>query len=464
MENNDIFVQIASYRDPELIPTLKDITTQAKRPQELFITVCWQHGEDETVEDFIEAGIDMLGFHTYPHVNPDGELTKFDIINATLNGATVQFIDVPFQETWGACWARNLIQTQYSGQAYTLQLDSHHRFIENWDMELIHMLESLRKESPKPILTGYIPSYDPENDPEGRVMVPWQTNFDRFIPEGAVFFLPSAIKNWEELDKPLKARFYSGHFAFADGTFAEEVKHDPHYFFHGEEISIAVRAYTHGYDLYTPHRIIAWHEYTRKGRVKVWNDHNPQKEKENKDRFNWVKRNELCHKRNRVLFGMDGEDPKSIDFGGYGFGSERTLRDYEKYAGINFKLRGVQQWTLDNNQPPNPYTFTNEEEWLNSFHTSIDVRICVHKSQFPDLPDDIDFCFVGLHDENKNEKHRKDLTGEQFNEYIKEGWINYPYKCILDKFPHSYTVWPHSASKGWLNKIVKEIPKPPKSI
>lgn len=66
------------------------------------------------------------------------------------------------------------------------------------------------------------------------------------------------------MTEPVPARFYSGHFTFADGIFAEEVQHDPTFYFHGEEITIAVRAYTHGYDSFHPHKILAWHEYTRK--------------------------------------------------------------------------------------------------------------------------------------------------------------------------------------------------------
>jgi hypothetical protein len=39
---------------------------------------------------------------------------------------------------------------------------------------------------------------------------------------------------------------------------------------------------------------------------------------------------------NRKLFGMDGEVQEGHDFGPYGFGTERTLKDYEKYSGLNF--------------------------------------------------------------------------------------------------------------------------------
>jgi hypothetical protein len=40
---NTIFVQIASYRDPQLLPTLKDMIDKAEHPENLRIGICWQH-------------------------------------------------------------------------------------------------------------------------------------------------------------------------------------------------------------------------------------------------------------------------------------------------------------------------------------------------------------------------------------------------------------------------------------
>lgn len=61
---------------------------------------------------------------------------------------------------------------------------------------------------------------------------------------------------------------------FSDGSFAREVPNDPNIFFIGEEIAMAARAFTHGYDIYAPHKILLWHFYTRSEHSKVWSDHN----------------------------------------------------------------------------------------------------------------------------------------------------------------------------------------------
>ena len=263
-----IFVQIASYRDPELLPTLDDLFDKASKPDNLKVCIAWQHNKED----------------------------KWDNLDKYKNDDRVIIDDIDYKESLGVCWARNRVQQHYNGEKYTLQLDSHHRFAKGWDKTLIHMLVGLQKDGfEKPLLTGYIPSYNPTNDPAERVHTPWKMDFHKFIPEGAVFFLPAYMDNFKELTGPIRARFYSAHFAFTVGEFANEVQHDPSFYFHGEEITIAVRAYTHGYDLFHPHKVVAWHEYTREGRVKQWDD-DPT----------WTKKNEVTHAKVRSLLGIDG--------------------------------------------------------------------------------------------------------------------------------------------------------------
>jgi glycosyltransferase involved in cell wall biosynthesis len=412
MGDKKIFIQIASYRDPQLITTLRDCISNAKYPENLVFSIAWQH----SVED------------------------EWDSLFEYKNDKRFRVLDINYKDAKGACWARNQLQQNYKEEEYTLQLDSHHRFIKDWDDELINMYEQLRSNGiNKPLLTSYISSFDPDNDPAGRINVPWKMNFDRFIPEGAVFFLPASIDNYKELTEPIPARFYSAHFAFASGQFVKEVPHDPDYYFHGEEISIAVRAYTHGYDLFHPHKIIAWHEYTRKNRTKQWDDDK-----------SWHLKNDDCHLRNRKLFEMDGLS-KDINFGIYDFGTERTLEDYERYAGLSFKKRAAQKYTIDNKLAPNPPLYGDEfdSSFLKIFKHCIDL----YKPTF--VEKDYDFWAVIFEDENNQQLHREDITSldivnllETTDDFIKI-WRTFN----TEKKPNKWIVWPHSESKGWLEKI-----------
>jgi len=412
-----IFIQVASYRDPQLLPTIKSAIENAKKPNNLVFGIARQFKEDDGFDNLDEYSKDK----------------RFRILN------------IPYNESKGACWARNQIQQLYKGEKYTLQIDSHMRFAPNWDEEMIKMVKSLQKKGhKKPLLTGYVSSFDPENDPESRVKEPWRMVFDRFIPEGAVFFLPETIPNYQDLTEPIPARFYSAHFCFTLGEFAKEVQHDPEFYFHGEEISISARAYTHGYDLFHPHKTLIWHEYTRKGRTKQWDDDGK-----------WVEKNNHCHKKNRSLFGMDDEN--EMEHGIYGFGKDRSLRDYEKYSGLLFSKRAVQQYTLDKNYPPNPYNFDNEDDWLNSFSSIFKHCIDVQFSSVPER--DYDFWAVAFHGDNDDTIYRKDCDEREIQSFFRDPdgyckiWREFP---TLTK-PKYWVVWPHSKSKGWGERLTGNL-------
>jgi len=413
-----IFVQIASYRDPELENTIKSMIENAKKPKNLVIGVCRQdHPED-----------------------------GFDTLNDYRKDKRFRILDVLYTESKGVCWARNQVQQLYGGETYTMQIDSHMRFEKNWDDEFIKMVKQLQKKGfSKPLLTGYVSSFNPENDPEERVKDPWRMVFDRFIPEGAVFFLPETIPGWETLKEPVPARFYSAHFAFTLGKFSEEVQHDPEFYFHGEEISIAARAYTHGYDLFHPHKTLVWHEYTRKGRTKQWDDDS-----------DWGHKNNVSHKKNRQLFGMDGESAE-FDFGIYGFGTERTLKDYEIYSGLRFSKRAVQQYTLDKHYPPNPTIYQTEEEWENSFAKIFKHCIDIGYDSVPE--DDYEYWVVAFHDENDETIYRLDADVHEINRMKNDpdGYCKVWREFQTTHSPTYWVVWPYSTSKGWCDRITGNL-------
>jgi len=415
---SNIFIQIASFRDPQLSLTIKDCLENSKYPENLTFGICNQYNTEDPFN-----------------------------INEFRDDPRFRIIDVLDIDSLGVCWARHSLQQLYSGETYTLQIDSHMRFIKNWDVELIEMLESLREGGvKKPILTSYVPSYDPNNDPNGRVQEPWEQVFDRFIPEGTVFTLPRTIPNWRELTEPIKTRFYSAHFCFTDGSFVHEVPHDPNLYFHSEEMSIAVRSWTNGYDLYHPHKIICWHEYSRNYRIKQWDV-----DKE------WYKKNDKSHLRNRKLFSMDGEIYNPDEFGVYGFGKERSLRDYEKYSGILFSKRSVQQYTLDKKYPPNPYNYNSDKEWMDSFSSIFKHCIDIDYNQVKEK--DYDFWAVIFHGQNNEEIHRKDVDRHEIKRIMKnrDGYIKIWREFNTTTKPKYWVVWPHSESKGWCNRIVGKL-------
>lgn len=447
-----IFVQIASYRDTELFNTLKCLIDNASKPHNLHICVNFQRGKESSIEDFLSIGFNVDDYRTFLHNG-----VQYDIILMNHDmGTKLTVIDIDHFLSKGACWARNLIQQFYDNEKYTLQLDSHHRFVDDWDTICIGMIEGLRSKSKKPVLTAYLPSFIPATDPVGRVLRPWVMHFDRFIPEGAVFFTPAAMD--KDQKEPLLTRFYSGHFTFADGDFAVKVKHDPNYFFHGEEISIAVRAFTHGYDFYHPHVLIAWHEYTRAHRTKVWDDHTSHAKSKGSIEKHWVERNDESHERNKTLFSMDGRDYSQIQWGEFGFGKERTLQDYEMFSGLIFKKRACTRDVIDKKPPNFSYNYSYDEMASNAVRSN-DVRILFDKRTLPKDVNDYLFFYVGCHDSEGKEIYRMDWDEHQVKLFLSENG-NYIDKRLIfldDRIPKKYTVWPHSKSLGWINKTENNI-------
>ena len=418
---DSVFIQIASYRDPQLIPTMRDAIEQAKEPSRLHFCVAWQHGDDEEEALFADLS----------------------------ESSRLSILDIPHRESRGVCWARHRIQKRYDGEAYTLQLDSHHRFVKGWDDICIGMVEDLRATGvEKPLLTGYLPSFDPDNDPESRADEPWYLGFDRFIPEGAIFFAPAAIPGWRDRSQPMRARFFSAHFAFTLGAFAREVQHNPEYYFHGEEISLAVRAFTHGYDLFHPHRLIAWHEYTRKGRTKHWDDH-----------ADWGDANVSSHGYNRKLFGMDeyADRPAAVaeaQRGPYGFGTARTLEEYERCAGICFRRRAVTQVVLGREEPsPDDNTGISYAEFAKSCIPRFRHCIDIGNDRVP--LDDYDFWCVVFKDANGDDLFRQDADPEEIARMKQDpdGYCKIWRQFETEVQPKAWLMWPHSRENGWCPPI-----------
>ena len=413
-----IFVSIASYRDPELLPTLHDLISNASNPNDLVICIAWQHSKKD----------------------------KWDTLKKYKNDTRFRIIDIPYEESKGVCWARAKIQEQYQGEDYYFQLDSHHRFIKNWDTELIDMIHYLQcKSYSKPLISAYIPSYFPNKEPDGRINEVWMLNIQRFLPEGAVFLNPQGLDNWKDLKEPVPARFISAHFIFTLGKFVEEVPYDPNFYFHGEETSLAARAYTWGYDLFSPHKIYAWHEYFRDGKTKQWDDDPIYSE-----------RDKSSYARFRALFGMnegDCEGCSQKEFGKYWFGNKRILRDYERYAGLKFRTRQIHKYTLTNNPPPT------KGDYESGLLSKVKVCIDVYKGSLPES--DYDLFVVALLDKNGKDIFRKDADANEIkfllNELPNDQFVHIWREFESDVQPHKWRVWPHSISKEWMDPIEQEI-------
>lgn len=418
----DIFISIAAYRDPELLPTIQDCIEKAKDASRLKICICWQYDENDYSNEFLEA------LQTKKYKN-------------------ITVLKIQHDKSKGVCWARSLIQEKYDNEKYILQLDSHHRFVKNWDQICINEIKKLQKKGhKKPVLTAYLPSYEPDNDPNGRLHIPWELKFDRFLPQGPAMPQPEAIDDYNKLSGPIGARLYSAHFIFSVGDYYKEVFYDPDLYFHGEEISLAIRAYTHGYDIFHPHKLIAWHHYTRVGEKRHWDDVTE-----------WESRNDKSFARYRKMVGLESNDE---DLGIYGLGTERTLEEYIKYSGIDVTNKKVHKKVLNRERPPLKYT--SEKAYKSGFCKKIKYCIDVYKGSVEEP--DYDCWVVAFKNEAGEDVYRQDCDINEIVRIKSETKPHDHFHNIWREYedaedPHSWIVWPHSASKGWLEPITGLIPK-----
>lgn len=423
--NDKIFVQIASYRDPQLLPTIKDLLANAENPEKLTICIAWQHSIDDI----------------------------WDNLDEYKNDSRFIILDIDYKESKGCCWARNLTQLQYTDEYYILQLDSHHRFAKNWDTICKSMISDLQKNGyDKPLLTAYLPSYDIDNENYRNQNSIFKLSFEYFTDEGIIliksdYCYPSTY--------PIKTRFLSGHFIFTLGSWNKEVLYDPNLYFHGEEISLAVRSFTHGYDLFAPNKIVCWHEYKKlvelgRNRKCHWEDH-----------YEWHLDNKKAFDRIISLLNIDNKREKlNIDLGIYGLGNIRTLEDYEKYSGIRFSDRAVQQYTIDNLDPPNPSY--NDKEYIYPFKYTIHIW----KNSIDIIKEEYDGWVVAFENDENNSTVRLDVDKQELYSKIipesKDEWfrIERSYNLNSKNFPKKWVVWPYNKDK-WFERFegIIEYPK-----
>jgi hypothetical protein len=400
--SNTIFVQIASYRDPELLPTIRDCIKNAKYPELLTFGICWQHAAEDTWDTLAE-------FTDRP---------QFTIM------------DVQWNESKGVCWARHNVQNMWKGEKYTLQLDSHHRFVENWDEQLITLMGQTGSE--KPIITSYAAPYSPT---EAALTPHGPYNMVGKFAGDIILFTPASIPDYAKLTKPIPARFVSGHYYFTYGVHCQECMYDPELYFTGEEISLSVRSFTLGYDLFHPHKTIIWHEYTRVGRTKHWDDFASKNKTAGIVKQTW---DDIDFKsKNRVRVLLDQRVDPSIDLGKYTLGTVRTLADYELYAGINFKLNLLHPDAIAGKNPP-----------VNDINYDWTLAIIEHKFDLT-LPTiettDLQFICICLEDTENVNLYRQDLTA-----YVDK--LNVTLKTHLT--PKQWVFWPKFKTTGWGKKQI----------
>lgn len=295
---SDIFVSVASYRDPELESTLRDLIDKAEKPGRIHVGIVYQGTERE------RPSFDFLPKYSLISMHP--------------------------REARGVGFARSKAMSLYQGETYFLQIDSHMRFVQNWDRLVIDQLQkaqSLTKN--KVILSSFAAPYSLEGN---RTIIHTKKVGELAVhPTKQKVFLRKSNEwgaervEFENPDRPMpeESNTILAGFVFTYGEIVNEIPYDPEISFFGEEICFAARAWTRGWDIYSPSIVLAYHFYQRGGFRKVWNDNNIRT-------ISWSELQQISYaKQKRVLCG--------IEKGQMGLGDLRTIEAYESMVGFSFK-------------------------------------------------------------------------------------------------------------------------------
>lgn len=410
LQKPTIFIRIASYRDDELPKTIASCLKQAKYPERLFFGICNQYG-DETE-------------HSLDDYKKDEHF---------------RIIQMPWQESKGLDYARNLCDGLYEDETFALQMDSHMRFDKDWDEFSIDQWE--RCSSDKAILTGYPASYKyDENDQEVYSKPnPSRLIFYRWCNKYVPIFIGKPIES--ALENPVPGSFLAGGFLFHAGKVCKDIPYCPDVCFIGDEILHDIRLFTHGYRIFHPAKWLVYHLYERTKSQKdshhFWDDfRNDPKLAAQKA---YEKMNVLSERTLRKVL-LGGETDL--------LGRHDTFNDFQNYVGISIREKIVHPDQIAGKEPP----IALNDGWVDEVAPlrPVSVNLAIPTKDFNAQTTDYDFWYFGLHDEDEVELCRDDIRLENWE----IGTVPVQNEYQLRKQPKKYVVWPHSKSQGWLERKV----------
>ena len=243
------------------------------------------------------------------------------------------------EESLGTCWARAQIQRRFDGEAFYFQLDSHHRFAPGWDSALES--EFARCPSSLPILSGYLPPFAERDGADWRADDTGGALHASHFDHDGVLHIKSHQIAGDLTQPPVRGHYLSGHFIFAPGEFVRRVPYDPDFYFSGEEVSMSVRAFTNGFDVFHPSKAVVWHRYGREVAPRHWDDHPEGSAR------SWMEAQRRSVAKWTRLFGpaphIATED---------GLGLRRSLADFEEWSGVDCHRQLIHPSALAAAPPP----------------------------------------------------------------------------------------------------------------
>ena len=288
---SSIFVQISAYHDYELPKTILNCIEQSSQKNEINFGVHLCYHDSNDIEDIVLPNVKYI-----KSIAPDG---------------------------LGVGQGRYLANKLYNGEDYYLQIDAHTRFAKDWDIDLINNHLEYVSYGCNPVLSAYPSGYHYENSQIIYDQYPSVVFADFEKKDGGKktdFLHQTSMQNEEN---NIFTRALSAGHIFSSGSIAK-IEPNCKMFNWGEEFLMALRLFTHGYDLMLPKKQNLYHLYYGK-------------EPENQRKLSG---NDFPEKANNIFKESNEEIERIIAnniVGDQELGSIRTLEEFWFYANINIK-------------------------------------------------------------------------------------------------------------------------------
>lgn len=245
-----ILISIPSFCDSELTSTVQDLFKNANQPESLTIVICHQNESEEL------TNIDRF-FKQYPR-HQQIHLTNYH-----------------YTEAKGPIFARHKIQelcqslSLHNNHDYFLSIDSHMRFIKDWDQKLIQQYEMCSYE--KAIISCYPGEYITLMDMD---IIKWQNvpNFlsaERFDSNQMLRIVGKKLPSCPST--PIECNFVAAGFYFGPISLITNCPYpnDYDFLFFGEELLMSCLFFNKGYKVFCPAMTMCYHLWERSQRSRT---------------------------------------------------------------------------------------------------------------------------------------------------------------------------------------------------
>ena len=280
--------------DPDIVNTIEDCLKKAKYPENIVFGICFQSDDDDKCLDKYK----------------DNKQFKIKHIN--------------WSQARGPAYARGIIYDMFTNEDYFFQIDCHTRFYNNWDENIINCLDECKKINNKAIIS-YYPVNINDMGKDDNVIINICTV--RCIDPN--MGIKTHGKRINISTCPKKSWGISAAMLFFDRQAYNDVPFDKDIYFglqFEEQVVLAARYWTNGYDIFTPTKHIIGTEYlTNRARQKKSVPRIPNLQKETYDRLCHVMKLKHVHK-------YDGSENSRL-------GNNRTIEDYYRMLNIYDKVK-----------------------------------------------------------------------------------------------------------------------------